>query len=175
MRLNDLPVRVAQSDSNSLPFPSAAFDYVYSWGVLHHSPSLEQSVAELMRVLKPGGEFGAMLYYRDSIFYRYFVRFREGFLHGESDFLSPLELASRYTDGERKEGNPHTWPVTKPEMRVLFSGHAHEVRMKVLGTDIDFFLTEACVIPGLSSRIPRPLKKALARRWGWSLWISGVK
>jgi ubiquinone/menaquinone biosynthesis C-methylase UbiE len=175
MRLNSLPVHPAQADANCLPFPAAGFDYVYSWGVLHHSPKLDLSIAELLRVLKPGGEFGVMLYFRPSFLYRYFILFREGFLHGESDFLSPLERASRYTDGERQEGNPHTWPVTKAEMRRLFAPLVREVRFRVFGTDLDFLLTEISVFPGLARRIPRAFKKALARRWGWSLWISGVK
>ena len=43
-----------------LPFADASFDYVYSWGVLHHSPDLARSITELMRVLRPGGGFGVM-------------------------------------------------------------------------------------------------------------------
>jgi SAM-dependent methyltransferase len=175
MQWKSLPVQAAQADGNQLPFASAIFDYVYSWGVLHHSPRLDLSIEELLRVLKPGGEYGVMLYYRLSFFYWYLIRYREGLLHGESDFLSPLELASRYTDAGQEEGNPHTWPVTKREMRKLFSRHAREVRFQVLGTDIDSLLLELSIVPGLAARLPRAIKKALARRWGWSLWISGVK
>ena len=47
------------------------FDYAYSWGVLHHSPNLGQSLAEMMRVTKPGGEFGIMLYNRRSFLHWY--------------------------------------------------------------------------------------------------------
>ena len=175
MRLNNIPVQAAQADGNHLPFADATFDYVYSWGVLHHSPMLELSIEQLLRVLKPGGEFGVMLYNRRSLLYWYFIQYREGFLHRESAFLSPLQLASRYTDGEREEGNPHTWPVTEPEMKELFGRFAREVRFDVLGTDVDFFLTELSVFPGLARRIPRAMKDALMRRWGWSLWIKGVK
>jgi len=175
MRLNKLPVQAAQADGNRLPFADATFDYVYSWGVLHHSPRLDLSIEQLLRVLKPGGEFGVMLYHRRSFLYWYFIQYREGLLHGEVDFLSPLQLASRYTDGEREEGNPHTWPVTKPEMKELFGRFAREVQFEVLGTDIDFILTELSVIPGLARRIPRVLKDAMKRRWGWSLWIKGIK
>jgi SAM-dependent methyltransferase len=99
-------------DANELSFEDRTFDYAYSWGVLHHSPNLEHSVAEMMRVTRPGGGFGIMLYNRNSLLYRYTTRFIEGFLHFESEFLSPLELASRYADASREEGNPYTWPVT---------------------------------------------------------------
>jgi ubiquinone/menaquinone biosynthesis C-methylase UbiE len=36
-------------------FPSQSFDYVLCWGVLMHIPEVELAVAELARVIKPGG------------------------------------------------------------------------------------------------------------------------
>ena len=60
----ELEGTICQSDANNLPFASESFDYVYSWGVLHHSPNLERSLSELIRVLVPGGQFGIMLYNR---------------------------------------------------------------------------------------------------------------
>jgi ubiquinone/menaquinone biosynthesis C-methylase UbiE len=38
-----------------LSFPDASFEAVFSWGVLTHIPEIEQALAELARVLKPGG------------------------------------------------------------------------------------------------------------------------
>lgn len=38
-----------------LSFPDQSFDYVLCWGVLMHIPDVERAVAELARVLKPGG------------------------------------------------------------------------------------------------------------------------
>jgi ubiquinone/menaquinone biosynthesis C-methylase UbiE len=38
-----------------LPFPSASFEYVLSWGVLMHIPEVDRAVGELARVVKPGG------------------------------------------------------------------------------------------------------------------------
>jgi ubiquinone/menaquinone biosynthesis C-methylase UbiE len=38
-----------------LPFPENEFDIVFSNGVLHHTTDWEKGVAELVRVLKPGG------------------------------------------------------------------------------------------------------------------------
>jgi ubiquinone/menaquinone biosynthesis C-methylase UbiE len=53
-------LRVA--DAESLPFEDGAFDVVYSYGVLHHSPDTERSLAEVHRVLRPGGTALIMLY-----------------------------------------------------------------------------------------------------------------
>lgn len=38
-----------------LSFPDASFDYALCWGVLMHIPDVERAVAELARVLRPGG------------------------------------------------------------------------------------------------------------------------
>lgn len=36
-------------------FPDASFDYILCWGVLMHVPQVERAVAELARLIKPGG------------------------------------------------------------------------------------------------------------------------
>ncbi|MFH1740704.1 MAG: class I SAM-dependent methyltransferase, partial [bacterium] len=172
-KLFGLDALVLQVDANRLCCNNDTFDYVYSWGVLHHSPNLERSIDELFRVLRPGGEFGVMLYHRDSILYRYLIRYIEGFLHAESRFLGPLQLASRYTDGAREEGNPHTWPITRQEGRDLFSPYCSDPKIQVLGTDLDSSLQ--WLLPWFGGRLPRLVKKTWARRWGWSLWITGKK
>lgn len=171
--LFNLNGRTQQEDANNLSFADESFDYVYSWGVLHHSPNLERSIAELFRVLKPGGEFGVMLYNRHSLLHWYHTIYVEGILHSELRFLNHLQLASRYGDGHRQEGNPHTWPVTKKEVKRIFSTHAQSLAMDLFGTELDS--TFRHMLPGLSSLIPGMVKKTWARRWGWSLWTYGSK
>jgi SAM-dependent methyltransferase len=51
-----------QADLLHLPFPSRTFDFVYSIGVLHHTPSTRESFARLVPVLKPGGEIAIWVY-----------------------------------------------------------------------------------------------------------------
>jgi SAM-dependent methyltransferase len=168
-KLLGLEGHILQMDANALSFNTGFFDYVYSWGVLHHSPNLGRSVEELFRVLRQGSEFGVMLYSRDSIFYRYLIGYLEGYLHAESRFLTPLQLASRYTDGAEQEGNPYTWPITRREARAMFSTYSDNVSIMAFGPpDIGF-------PPKLGDNLPAFLKNAWSRRLGWSLWISGTK
>lgn len=172
--LYDVQGSVVQMDAEHLPYQDQSFSYCYSWGVIHHTPGIQLAINEMYRLLKPGGEIGLMLYNRGSLMYRYLVDYVEGFLHLEDEFLSSVELASRYGDGHLKEGNPHTWPVTHQEVQNTLMAEFENVKIKVLGTEIgnvlDFF------IPGLGTyMVPVAMKKALARRWGWSLWITGQK
>lgn len=58
-RLFDLPVVQAGS---RLPFASASFDVVWSLGVLCTVPDQPALVAELRRVLRPGGRLGLLVF-----------------------------------------------------------------------------------------------------------------
>lgn len=165
--------RIEPMDARQLSLPDNSFDYVYSWGVLHHSPDIVQSLKEMMRVLKPGGGFGLMVYNRRSLLHWYKTVYTEGFLHYENCFLGPLQLASRYGDGARAEGNPHTWPETKESLRAMLGPSSKDLRVKVLGTDLDTVFHAS--LPGLGLFLPSWAKKSWARRFGWSLWASGHK
>ena len=173
LSLMGLAGKVIEADGRTLPFSDGEFDYVYSWGVLHHSPDLALSLREMMRVLRRNGEFGLMLYHRHSLFYAWRVRYREGFLHNESDFLDPVSLSSRYTDASEAEGNPHTWPVTRSELRRVLGSYSSDIRFRVLGSEVDHILN--MMLPGLGRITPRWALKPWARRFGWSLWCCGTR
>ncbi len=55
-----------QSDAETLPFPDASFDLVYSWGVLHHTPDTPAAFRQAFRVLRRGGRLKAMIYHVPS-------------------------------------------------------------------------------------------------------------
>jgi ubiquinone/menaquinone biosynthesis C-methylase UbiE len=171
--LKEINCTPCQAQAESLPFADESFPYAYSWGVLHHTPNIRKTLQEIHRVLEPGGRAGVMLYNRSSVLYLFWIRFYEGWLHREGRFLDPVELASRYGDGSREEGNPHTWPVTEKEIYEDLFRPFSRVRVTILGTELDNIFRR--VMPGIGSILPRFVKKAYARRWGWSLWIEAIK
>jgi SAM-dependent methyltransferase len=69
-------VWICQASVLNLPFREQSFDYIYSIGVLHHTPDCEQSFKLLPKLLKPGGSVAIWLYsayvrwYRMSDVYR---------------------------------------------------------------------------------------------------------
>jgi len=56
-------------DAERLPYPDKFFDFIYSFGVVHHSPNTEQVINEVHRVLKPGGRCYITVYHKNSIFF----------------------------------------------------------------------------------------------------------
>ncbi len=54
-----------QADSERLPFPAGVFDVVACANSFHHYPHQERAVAEMHRVLKPGGKLLLVDGYRD--------------------------------------------------------------------------------------------------------------
>lgn len=57
---------VLEGDAERLPFPDRTFDRVSSNGVLHHTPDISAALAEMHRVLRPGGRATVIVYNRDS-------------------------------------------------------------------------------------------------------------
>ncbi len=104
--LKGLSAKVIEADAEHLPFDDNNFDYVWSWGVIHHSPNTVQCAREITRVLKPGGEIVIMLYHRNSFYNWFNVIVRYGVLQGKLASMSMQELHNRYTDGKSLEGAP---------------------------------------------------------------------
>ena len=57
---------MVQGDSQRLPFASNTFDVVTSSHSFHHYPHQDQAVAEMHRVLRPGGRLMIIDGYRDA-------------------------------------------------------------------------------------------------------------
>ena len=51
--------RLWVGDATSIPAPDASYDAVFDFGIIHHVPRWRLVLAEVRRVLKPGGRFYA--------------------------------------------------------------------------------------------------------------------
>jgi SAM-dependent methyltransferase len=118
------PSALAVADAERLPFADATFDLVYSWGVLHHSPDTPRAVAEVYRVLRPGGIVRAMIYHAHSLT-GYMLWLRYGLLRGRPG-VSLRTIYDRYLE------SPGTKAYTVEEARALFAGFAHvDIRVQL--------------------------------------------
>ena len=52
-------VRLWVADCTAIPAPDATYDAVFDFGIIHHVPKWRDALAEVARVLKPGGRFYA--------------------------------------------------------------------------------------------------------------------
>ena len=158
----NLPAQVAQADAMSLPFKDKTFDGVYTFGVLHHIPDIEKAVAEINRVIKPGGQIMAMLYNKDSLLYGYSIVYLRGIKEGLLGKLTMDEILALYS--ERREDNPYTKVYTKAEAGALFSQYFKSCSIEVHYNVID--LPEQ-----------RKVKVSLPDEYelGWHLIVKAVK
>ncbi len=63
--------RIVRMDAEGMSFPDCSFDFIWSWGVIHHSADTRKVLREMHRVLRPGGLATVMVYYRS--FTQYYV------------------------------------------------------------------------------------------------------
>jgi SAM-dependent methyltransferase len=137
-------------DAEHLPFPDDAFDIVYSWGVLHHSPDTAQAVSEVRRVLRPGGSARVMIYHKWSLvgvmlWLRYALVAMRPFRSLSSVYAEHLE-------------SPGTKAYTVAEARALFAGF-RDVQIRTVLTHADLLESQA------GQRHNTPLLASARRLW----------
>jgi ubiquinone/menaquinone biosynthesis C-methylase UbiE len=64
LKLFNIPGKILQMDAEAMAFADGSFDYIWSWGVIHHSADTRQALKEMRRVLRPGGRCTVMVYHR---------------------------------------------------------------------------------------------------------------
>lgn len=105
-RLRDVPdATVKQGDITSLPMSAAAVDAVADFGIIHHVPDWRAAVAEVARVLAPGGQFlfeEVTRHALDRLSYRLLFEHPEEDRFSGHEFVEELErhglaVGGRYT------------------------------------------------------------------------------
>jgi len=185
LRAFNLPGLSLQRDARALDFPDGSFDVVYSFGVLQHIPEVERAIAEIERVLRPGGELLVMVYNRSSINYLVEIMFLRKLglrllgIPGMIDVLAwlglPREKLARHRQLHRERG-----PVSAAEWigrnangpdypccRVYDAREAAALlgRFDIRIHEVYFFDHRHWGV--LGRLLPPGLRRWLGRRWGW--------
>jgi SAM-dependent methyltransferase len=161
--LSGLGADVREADAEQLPFADASFDFVWSWGVIHHSHDTDRVIAEVARVLRPRGRFSFMVYHRSSItFWINYVLFR-GVLQGGLRRESPDELADRWSDGVIARH------YTRRTLSDALRPHFEDVQTRVMGQIGEAIPLPARVRGRVAGLVPLGARRALLRRYGWFL------
>lgn len=172
LNIRGLRSNVMQGDAESLPYADDSFDLVYSWGVIHHSPDTAKAAREILRVLRPGGEFRVMVYHTWSLV-GLMLWMRYALFRGR-----PLTALS--TIYARHLESPGTKAYTRRQGAQLFAG-AERVGVNVRLTHGDLLESgagqrHAGTMLHMARRLwPRWLLRLVARRNGLFMLISGRK
>ena len=188
---------IGVANAEEIPYPDQFFDIVYSHGVIHHSPRIEKIVAEIHRVLKPGGQAVVMLYHKNSFNYYISISLlrRVGLMllvpfNFMSKVISKLtgedvERINKHKRNIRQEGlgylrmksfihkstdgpdNIYSSVWTTKTAKKLFGNFG------VVSTNVHF-LNERHLL-GVQHLLPKSLKKSMAHKIGWHLWIKAIK
>jgi len=155
-------------DAADIDFPSNYFDYVYSHGVLQHTPDTVRCISEAFRVLKPGGQFIFSLYRTYSAFHIFSMVFVNGFIRGKLFRLGYRGLMSTAEYGaDGISIKPLVKTFTKRELQYLLSDFSR-VEFKVA-----HFKREQILVIG--RLIPRCLEPILEPCLGWYLIAFAIK
>lgn len=147
------------ADSETLPFADNSFDFVYSWGVIHHTPDTERAAQEIMRVCKPGGKVLVMIYHTRSLLaLQAWVRY--GLMRGRP-FSSARELIAKHVE------SPGTKSYSVQQARELFAG--------LKGVEIQRIVTRYDLRVGRRRFLPAQLRKVVPSNLGWFMVIHGAK
>ena len=128
-RRRGLNVRVA--DATALPYDDAVFDVAFSFKVLAHVSKLEEALAEMLRVVRPGGHIVFDMYNRRSL--RYAMKRLFGPKHTSQRFAEDAILTRFTTTSEmerRLPGNARL--VSRSGIRIA-TPHAALLKLPALG------------------------------------------
>ena len=153
LELEGLQAEVRTGDAESLPFEDRSFDLVYSWGVLHHTPNTERSIAEVHRVLREDGEARIMLYSRRS-WVALGAWLRYGLARGKP-YLSITDVLAAHME------SPGTKAYTSAELEALFSGFR--------SVELTRFLTP------YDRRVAGPAARLGGARLGWFVGVTALR
>jgi len=100
MKMFGVDATIMRMDAEQMKFADNSFDFIWSWGVVHHSANSRRILEEMKRVLRPGGTAITMVYHRN--FWNYYIvsgLFR-GVFGGEFTRTRSLnEILQKQTDG----------------------------------------------------------------------------
>ena len=91
----------ASDGDAAIPLDDGSVDHVNCQGVVHHVSDPKATLAELARVLRPGGSGVVMVYNRNSVWFHLWTAYDRMITEGAFPGLDVHEAFARNTDGEQ--------------------------------------------------------------------------
>lgn len=169
----DYKATVLEMDIEELSL-TEKFDYVFSFGVLHHTPNIKKALRNIYNVLNNKGEAQVIVYYKHSIFYMLHVVLSIWIMRMK--FLKiPLKDQRSKIEFTLSEAKPLVNVYSIKELHAL----CHEAGFKIIKTDIRKLVREDLpnfpLIKKLYRFIPNSWLGYLSKKWGWYLSVRMIK
>jgi SAM-dependent methyltransferase len=173
--------RIMRMDAEKMEFPDETFDFVWSWGVIHHSANTRKILEEIHRVLKPGGTAITMVYHRSFWNYYIFAGLFGGLLRGQLPIKGGVHRArQQLIDGAiARYYNRSEWQAmvsdlftleeikiygSKSELLPLPSGKFKDILRSIIPNRVARLFTNKCGMGMfLVSKVKKPLPDAIGR------------
>jgi len=156
MELEGLAARILRMDAESMQFADASFDFIWTWGVIHHSADTARVLREMHRVLRPGGQATVMVYHRN--WYNYTV-LGSAFLLGNLLRGQPAGALSLHRTVQQRTDGALARFYTLAEWRALVAP-LFEVR------SIQVFGNKAAFVPLPAGRLKKAVIALIPNRAG---------
>jgi len=149
--------------------PAEAYDLIYSFGVIHHTPHPRKVLEQLKEYTRPGTTLKMMVYHRRS--------YKVGWIllaEGKGQFWKLSDLVAK--NSEAQTGCPVTYTYSRSEGRELLELHGFHVT----GVRVEHIFpyrvrdyVEYRYVKKLYFRwLPRRLFRAFERQFGWHLLVT---
>ena len=158
---------IINADAENLPIEDESLDFIWSWGVIHHSLNTEKIINEISRTLKKKGKFKIMIYNKNSFRY-YVLGIFKGIFHFKFFKKTLQEINMEYTDGY------YARHFTQIETKDLFN----KVNLKI---NKIVNLQDSLLIPFPGAKfickikIFKKISDFIMKRYGWFLYFEGEK
>src|SRR5204862_1300367 len=168
LALKGLSGKVQEGDAESLPFDAKSFDFVWSWGVIHHSSRTGRVVREIARVCRPNAQVRVMVYnrngawaysilVRDHLMKRRFLRhsFEETLYHSSDGFTARFYVKEQFED--------------------LFRTFFDDVSSELMGQESDVVPLPRQLRKFALKLLPEPYQKAAQARRGSFIFLTAKR
>lgn len=152
--------------------PADTYDLVYTFGVIHCTPSPGRILEQIGRYTASGSTLKVMVYHRYAWKVLWIL-----LKYGRGQFWRLPELLAYYS--EAQSGGPITNTYTKGQMRDWLGQHGFRVEEMfadhIFPYRISDYVQYRYVKTWYWQLVPRPLFRWLERHFGWHLCITAIK